>query len=40
MLVARKPKTFDVSPTWNLKFDWKAALPVIEFHSRILILME
>ena len=40
MVVARKRKNFNVSPTKNLKFDWKAALPVVDFHPRMLFLME
>ena len=36
MLVARKLKNFDVSPSQNLKFDWKATLSVIEFRPRML----
>ena len=40
MLVAPKSKKFNVSPTWDLKFDWKAALPVVDFHPRMLFLME
>ena len=40
MLVARKPKKLNVSPTKNLKFDWKVALPVFDFHPRMLFLME
>ena len=40
MLVARKWKQFNVSPTKNLKFDWKAALPVVDFHARMLFSIE
>ena len=34
MLVAGKSKSFNVSPTYNLKSDWKAALPVVDFHHK------
>ena len=34
MLVARKQKISD------LKFDWKAALSVVDFHHRMLLSME
>ena len=40
MLVTRKSKNFNVSPTLNLKLDWKAALPVVDFHQRILFSMK
>ena len=36
MLVARKWKKFNVSPTQNLKFGWKVALAVVGFHPRML----
>ena len=35
MLVARKVENFNVSPSYNLKFDWKAALPLADIHPRI-----
>ena len=28
------------TPTRNLKFDWKAALPVVDFHPRMLFSMK
>ena len=37
MLVARKSKKFNVSPTQNLEFDWKASLPVVDLHPRMLL---
>ena len=40
MLVALKSKRFNVSPASNLKFDWKAALPVVDFHPRMLFSTE
>ena len=40
MLVASKSKNFNVSLTQNLKFDWKPALPVVNFHPRMLFSME
>ena len=36
MLIALKSKKISVSPTQNLKFDWKAALLVVDFHQRML----
>ena len=38
MLTAHKSKKKknSVSPTLNLKFDWKADLPVVDFHPRML----
>ena len=29
-----------MSPTLNLKSDWKAALPVVDFHPRMLFSIE
>ena len=29
-----------MSPTLNLKFDWKAALMIVDFHLRMLFLIE
>ena len=34
MLVTRKSKNLNVSLTQTLKFDWKAALPVADFHPK------
>ena len=36
LLIARKPKKNNASLTFNLKFDWKATLPVVDFHPRML----
>ena len=36
MLIALKSEKISVSPTQNLKFDWKAALLVVDFHQRML----
>ena len=36
MLIAHKQKNVNVSSTLNLKTDWKAALPVVDFHPRML----
>ena len=36
MLVVGKSKTFNVSLALNLKFDWKAALRVVDFHPRMI----
>ena len=40
MLVTRKSKNLNVSLTQTLKFDWKAALPVADFHPSMLFSME
>ena len=40
MLVARKAKSFNVSPAWICKLDWKAALSVADFHPRMLFLIK
>lgn len=36
MLLAHKLKNFDVFPSYNLKFDWRVTLPVVEFGSKML----
>ena len=36
MLAAQKWKKFNVYPTQNFKFDWKVALPVVDFYPRML----
>ena len=36
MLIAYKLKKVNVSSTLNLKTDWKAALPVVDFHPMML----
>ena len=38
--VSQKKKKKDVPLTWNLKFDWKAALPVVDFHPIMFFSME
>ena len=40
MLVALKSKTFNVSLTQNLRFDWKAPLPAVDFHPKMLLSIE
>ena len=40
ILVAPNAKNLDVSPTYNVKFDWKAALQVADFHPRMLFSIE
>ena len=40
MLVARKSKHSNVSLTQKVKFDWKAALTVVDIPSEILFSME
>ena len=40
MLVTRKSKNLNMSLTQTLKFDWKAALPVADFHPSMLFSME
>ena len=40
MLIARKSQKIRVSPTLNLKFDWKANLLVVDFHPRMLFSIE
>ena len=39
-VVTRKPKNINVSLTLNLKLDWNAALPVVDFYPRMLFSME
>ena len=34
MLGARKSKNFNMSQSYNFKFDWKAVLPPLDFHPR------
>ena len=36
MLAANKSEKFNISPPQNLKFGWKATLPVVDFHPRML----
>ena len=41
MLIAKKKKKINVSPTLSdSKSDWKAALPVVGFHPRVLFSIE
>ena len=40
MLVACRSIEFNVSLTGNLKIDWEAALPVVDFHPRMFFSME